>query len=57
MKLKIGRYHGQWGLGLNYTYFTHFNGVYKSIVLELACFYIELIINDYPEDWDKNGGK
>ena len=53
MKLKIGRYHSQWGIGLNYTYF---NGIYKSIVLDLVFFYIELIINDYPEYWDKNGG-
>lgn len=53
MKLKIGRYYSQLSIGINYTYF---NGIYKSIVLELLFFYIELIIKDYPKDWDTNGG-
>jgi len=47
MKLKISRYHSQLGIGLFYTYF---NGVYKSIVLDLVFFYIELVIKDYPEN-------
>ena len=44
MKLKIGRYHSQLAIGLTYTYF---NGVYKSIVLDLLFFYIELVTKDY----------
>lgn len=47
MKLKIGRYHSQLAIGLNYVYF---NGIYKSFVIDLLFFYIELVINDYPKD-------
>lgn len=46
MKLKIGRNHSQVGIGLTYT---SFNGVYKSIVLDLIFFYIELVLRDYNE--------
>ena len=47
MKLKTGKYHSQLGIGLTYTYF---NGIYKSIILDLVFFYIELVIKDYPEN-------
>jgi len=47
MKLKIGKYHSQLGIGLTYTYF---NGIYKAIVLDLVFFYIELVIKDYPKN-------
>ena len=45
MKLKIGRYHSQWGIGLNYVFF---NNIYRAIILDLIFFYIELVITDYP---------
>lgn len=48
MKIKVGRYHSQWGLGIVYT---HFNNIYQSIVLDLIFFYIELVINDYPDEY------
>jgi hypothetical protein len=48
MKIKVSRYHSQWGLGV---YFTHFNNVYNSIVLDLIFFYIELIIKDYDDEY------
>jgi len=47
MKLKINRYHSQLSIGLTYTYF---NDIYKSIVLDLVFFYIELVIKDYPKN-------
>lgn len=50
MKLKINRYHSQLSIGLTYTYF---NGIYKSIVLDLIFFYIELVIKDYPKNEKK----
>lgn len=52
MKLKAGRYHSQWGLGISYQ---SFNGIFKSICLELIFFYVELVINDYPEEWGSDG--
>ena len=53
MKIKVGTYHSQWGIGVNYTYF---NNMYRSIVLDLIFFYIELVITDYPKDWNTKGG-
>jgi len=52
MKIKVGRYHSQWGIGINYVYF---NDMYRSISIELIFFYIELIIKDYPEEWEPDG--
>ena len=52
MKLKVGRYHSQWGIGICYT---HFNNLYRSIVLDLIFFYIELVITDYPKEWNPDG--
>lgn len=57
MKLKAGRYHNQWGLGISYM---HTNNVennqvigimYRSFVLELVFFYIEWVITDYPDEF------
>lgn len=48
MKIRVGRYHSQWGLGINYTYF---NNMYNSIVIDLIFFYIELVIKDYPDEY------
>jgi hypothetical protein len=47
MKLKVDRYRSQLSIGLTYTYI---NGIYKSIVLDLIFFYIELVIKDYPKN-------
>lgn len=52
MKLKIGRYYSQWGLGISYQ---HFNNIFKSICIDLIFFYVELIIQDYPKDWFPDG--
>lgn len=53
MKLIVGRNHSQIGVGI---FYTRFNGMYQSIVLDLIFFYVELIIKDYPEDWASSGG-
>ena len=53
MKLKAGRYHNQLGLGISYMRINdvehnQVKGImYRSIVLDLIFFYIELVINDY----------
>ena len=47
MKLKVGRYHSQWGLGICYTCF---NNLYRSILLDFIFFYIELVITDNPKN-------
>jgi hypothetical protein len=52
MKIKVGTYHSQWGIGISYTYF---NNLYRSIVLDLIFFYIEWVITDYPEEWKPDG--
>lgn len=52
MKLKVGRYHSQWGIGLNYVFF---NNIYRAISLDLIFFYIELVITDYPEEFNPDG--
>lgn len=52
MKLKVGRYHSQWGLGISYQYF---NNMFRSICIDLIFFYIELIIQDYPDEWFPDG--
>ena len=53
MKIKTGTYAGQYPLGISYVYF---NKMYRAIVLDLIFFYIELVIKDYPKDWNTNGG-
>lgn len=50
MKLKISKYHNGFRIGISYNYF---NDIYKTIVLDLIFFYIELVIKDYP----KNGNR
>jgi len=52
MKLKTGTYAGQYPLGISYVYF---NKMYKAIVLDLIFFYIELVIKDYPEEFNPDG--
>jgi len=52
MKLKTGTYAGQYPLGISYVYF---NKMYKAIVLDLILFYIELVIKDYPKEFNPDG--
>ena len=52
MKLKAGKYAGQYPLGISYVYF---NKMYRAIVLDLIFFYIELVITDYPEEFKPDG--
>lgn len=43
MKLRLGRYHSQFGLGVWYTWI---NGI-KYLVFDFGLFYIEVIFKDY----------
>lgn len=43
MKIRISKYHSQFGLGVWYTWV---NGI-KYLVFDLGIYYIEFIIKDY----------
>jgi hypothetical protein len=46
MKIRIGKYHSQFGIGVWYTWV---NGI-KYLVFDLGLIYIELIFKDYEQD-------
>lgn len=43
MKLRVGRYHSQFGLGIWYTWINDI----KYLVFDFGLFYVEVIFKDY----------
>jgi hypothetical protein len=52
MKIKGGKYSGQFGFGFA---FTNYFMSYRALIIDIGIWYVEIVFQDYPqkgEKWD-----
>ena len=50
MKIKGGKYSGQFGFGFA---FTNYFMSYRALIIDIGIWYVEIVFQDYPQEGEK----